>query len=61
GLLSSIGLTRIIQPLLFGVSPMDPITLVAVSAFLMCVSVAASYLPARKAAGIDPARALRYE
>ena len=61
GLLTSVALGRIMRPLLFQISPTDPVTLMIVSAFLMCVSLAAAYLPARRAAGIDPAQALRCE
>jgi ABC-type lipoprotein release transport system permease subunit len=47
--------------LLFGVSPVDPVTYGAVSSALMAVVLLASYLPARKAAGVDPTEALKRE
>jgi ABC-type lipoprotein release transport system permease subunit len=47
--------------LLFGVQPADPLTLSAVAALLTATAVAASYLPARQAARVDPAAALRQE
>ncbi|WP_405284016.1 ABC transporter permease [Gaopeijia maritima] len=61
GVLSSIGLTRLMESLLFGVEPGDPRTLAAVSALLFGVALVASYLPARRASRLDPVGALREE
>jgi putative ABC transport system permease protein len=61
GLAGSLGLTRLIANQLFGVSPTDPATLGSVSVFLMAVALTACYLPARRAARVDPMAALRYE
>ena len=61
GLLGAFGLTRLMRALLFGVSPMDPVTLVLVLITLFAVAVVASYLPARRAASVDPLVALRAE
>jgi putative ABC transport system permease protein len=44
---------------MFGLQPRDPTTLVAAAALLAAISVVASWLPARRAARIDPTRALR--
>jgi putative ABC transport system permease protein len=51
--------SRFARSLLFGVAPQDPATLVTAVAVLLVVVVAASWLPARRAALIDPGRALR--
>jgi ABC-type antimicrobial peptide transport system permease subunit len=54
-------LTRAMSTLLFGVSAYDPLTYVVVAAALGGTAVLASYLPARRAARVDPAEALRWE
>ena len=54
-------LTRYLQTLLFGVSPTDPATFILLPVLLCAVSAAASYIPARRAATVDPIMALRYE
>ncbi|HEX8836873.1 MAG TPA: ABC transporter permease [Candidatus Acidoferrum sp.] len=61
GLTAALGLTQLMRSLLFGVSPLDPSTFFSVAAALAVVAVAASYIPARRAMGTDPAAALRYE
>jgi putative ABC transport system permease protein len=61
GLAASVPLTRLLGSVLFGVSPSDPVTLVAASAALVLVAVMACYIPARRAVMIDPMSALRPE
>jgi putative ABC transport system permease protein len=59
GLAAAAGITRVMAALLFGVNAVDPATYVAVALSLGGTAVLASYLPARRAARVDPAGALR--
>jgi predicted permease len=61
GLAVSFGVTRFLGSFLYGVSPTDPATLASVAALLIVVTVLASWIPARRAARIDPMLALRSE
>jgi putative ABC transport system permease protein len=61
GLVGSLGLTRFLSGLLFGVKPGDPPTLVAVSALLLAVALFASYIPTRQATKVHPLEALKHE
>ena len=57
----SFGLTRYLRSLLFNVTPGDPLTFVGVALLFLLVSLAASYIPARRAMRVDPMVALRHE
>lgn len=61
GLAAAFALTRLLAALLFGVSPKDPLTFLLISLLLGAVAVAAAWLPARRAADLDPLNALRCE
>jgi len=61
GLLASTALTRYLATQLWHVSPGDPMTFVAVIILLFAVGVGACLWPARRAASVDPAIALRFE
>ncbi|HTA23619.1 MAG TPA: ABC transporter permease [Terriglobales bacterium] len=61
GIAGSLGLTRLLGTLLYDVKPSNPIVLGTVALLLTCVGLLASYIPARRAAKVDPMVALRYE
>ena len=61
GIVASLLLTRLMAKQLFGVSPHDPITYASVAFVLMFVAIAASFVPARRAVRMDPAKSLRLE
>jgi predicted permease len=61
GLVTATGLMRLMKSLLFGISPLDPVTYVAAPLILVAAAVFASYLPARRAAAVDPVEALKAE
>jgi putative ABC transport system permease protein len=61
GLAGAFGVTHVLQKFLFDVTPTDAATFAAVSALLVLVALAATYIPARRATTVDPMVALRYE
>jgi predicted permease len=61
GLLGGLAFTRMMRGLLFGVSPIDPLTFVAIPVALVLVALLASYIPAQRATRVDPTVSLRSE
>lgn len=61
GLLAALGLTHLLRSMLFGTSPLDPLTFALISLFVLATTVLAALLPARRAAKVDPMVALRAE
>jgi ABC-type antimicrobial peptide transport system permease subunit len=61
GCIAALGLSRVLGSLLYGVTARDPETFAAVCVLLVLVALAACYLPARRAARVDPLTALRME
>jgi ABC-type antimicrobial peptide transport system permease subunit len=61
GVAAAGALSGLVKSMLFGLSPLDPITYAAVAAMLIGVGLLASYLPARRASRLEPTQALREE
>src|SRR5262249_35121604 len=61
GLAGAAGVTRVLQTFLFGVTPTDPVVFTTITLLLLAVGLTAAWLPARRAARIDPWSALRAE
>jgi ABC-type antimicrobial peptide transport system permease subunit len=61
GLVAALGLTRLVKSMLYGIQPYDPLSLAAGVFLLLTVALAASWIPARRAARVQPMEALRHE
>jgi ABC-type antimicrobial peptide transport system permease subunit len=61
GLLAAFAVTRVMSTMLVGVSPTDPLTFASIAAFFLGVTALACWIPARRAARLDPVQALREE
>jgi ABC-type antimicrobial peptide transport system permease subunit len=61
GVAAALLLTRLVKSMLYGIGPYDPLTLSAGISLLLAVALAASWIPARRAAGVEPMEALRHE
>jgi len=61
GVPAALAVTRLISSRLYGVSPTDPLTIVAATSLMIAVALLASLIPARRASRVDPMVALRYE
>ena len=61
GMIAAAGLTRLMASLLFGITPLDPLTYATVPVFLLAAAALASYIPARRATTVNPVEALRAE
>jgi predicted permease len=61
GIPIALGLSRYIETLLYGLTPNDALTIAAVAVLMVAIALVAAIAPSRRAAGVDPLRALRYE
>jgi ABC-type antimicrobial peptide transport system permease subunit len=61
GVMVALPVTRLASTLLYGVSPIDPLTYISITLLLLTVALLACYIPARRATRVDPLIALRYE
>ena len=61
GIAGAVAVTQLLTSLLYGVTPLDPVAYAGGALILIAAALLASYLPARRAAGVDPLVALGYE
>jgi len=58
---AALGLTQLVKSMLYGIQPYDPFSMTGGALILLAVALAASWIPARRAAGVQPMEALRHE
>jgi ABC-type antimicrobial peptide transport system permease subunit len=58
---AALGLTQLVKSMLYGIQPYDPFSMTSSALILLAVALAASWIPARRAAGVEPMEALRHE
>ena len=61
GVVASAAASRVLQAILFGISPFDPVAFICAPLFLLAIACAATLVPIRKALRMDPIATLRYE
>jgi len=61
GLIGASALMPLLESMLYGISPVDPLSLLGAAAILIVAAIAAAIIPARRASRVDPMTALRYE
>jgi ABC-type antimicrobial peptide transport system permease subunit len=61
GVAGALALVRLVKSMLYGIGPYDPVTLGGAVAVMLAVALMASWIPARRAAGVEPMEALRHE
>jgi ABC-type antimicrobial peptide transport system permease subunit len=61
GLIGAVASTRLLRDMLFGIKPVDPLTFAAMTLLVICISLVACFLPARRATKVDPMNVLRSE
>ena len=61
GLMGAVASTRLLRDMLFGIKPVDPLTFAGMTFLLICISLVACFLPARRATKVDPMNVLRGE
>jgi ABC-type lipoprotein release transport system permease subunit len=59
--MGAVASTRLLRDMLYGINPFDPLTFAAMTLLLMCISLIACFLPARRATKLDPMNVLRSE
>jgi len=61
GVPAALALTQVVREALYGIEPNDPVSFIAASVLMLAVATAAAWIPALRAARVDPMQALRHE